>query len=505
MYRVAYGGVKKEDVEKLVTYVSSKAKLTDYETDFIRNVMELMYGIARQSTISEYQPTPSTMATLSEYMTLDTELVKQVLVERGLDEIWQKIWLTYITVRPIKSDAKTLLSTYVKAFRYTVIDKKVLEDYIKELPNYGFTAKEIEFITKAIDLEEQILEYKENRGEYTPTPSMLASMSEYITISEKLIQQVFTARKVPEEWQAIWRQYISIRPLVDDVRGLLTSYRRALVYVVLSDDIKKKVEAYANTIGFTQTEWDILALRTTLEELVNEARTAKSEYIPAPMTLASLCEYLPEAREFYSDVVQAKRIPKRWQELWARYIDIRPLVDDIKRYVSNAEALYVHFMTKKGDFEKILKEASGYLGHTSKEIEFLMKVTEFERYRNAWSELIGSVQRLVELSEYSPKASEYALGKLYEMIDALPLPDSDKIKLKAMWEEYIRNRPVKAEAKTYITQLINMYVEGLMDTSTFKKELSEMAKWGFSQDELMFYEAQASLRKARKLKIPVGE
>jgi hypothetical protein len=50
-----------------------------------------------------------------------------------------------------------------------------------------------------------------------------------------------------------------------------------------------------------------------------------------------------------------------------------------------------------------------------------------------------------------------------------------------------------------------MYVEGLMDTLTFKKELSEMAKWGFSQDELMFYEAQASLRKARKLKIPVGE
>jgi hypothetical protein len=385
MYRV--------DVEKLVTYVSSKAKLTDYETDFIRNVMELMYGIARQSTILEYQPTPSTMATLSEYMTLDINLVKQVLVERGLDEIWQKIWLTYITVRPIKADAKALLSTYVKAFRYEVVTKAALDEYVSTLPQYGFTAKEIELITKSIDLEEQIL----------------------------------------------------------------------------------------------------------------DAQTAKTEYIPAPLTLASICEYLPEAREFYSDVVQAKRIPKRWQELWARYIDIRPLVDDIKRYVSNAEALYVHFMTKKGDFEKILKEASGYLGHTSKEIEFLMKVTEFERYRNAWSELIGSVQRLVELSEYSPKASEYALGKLYEMIDALPLPDSDKIKLKAMWEEYIRNRPVKAEAKTYITQLINMYVEGLMDTLTFKKELGEMAKWGFSQDELMFYEAQASLRKARKLKIPVGE
>jgi hypothetical protein len=162
-------------------------------------------------------------------------------------------------------------------------------------------------------------------------------------------------------------------------------------------------------------------------------------------------------------------------------------------------------MTKKADFEKILKEANTYLGYTSKEIEFLMKVTEFERYSNAWTELIGSVERLVSLSEYSPKASKYALGKLYEMIDALPLTPTEKADLKAMWEEYIRNRPVKSEAKTYITQLINAYVEGIITDTTFKKELQDMKQWGFSDNELMFYEAQASLRKARKWKIPIGE
>jgi hypothetical protein len=393
MYRVAYGVVEKEDIEKLITYVSDKAKLTDQETEFIRQVMDIMYGIATRSTVAEYLPTPSTLATLSEYITLDTKLVKEVLSNRGLDKEWQNIWLTYITVKPIKADAKALLSTYVRAFRYGVIPKEVLDKYVKEIPEYGFTEKEIQFIKESINLEEQII----------------------------------------------------------------------------------------------------------------EARASKGEYIPTPITLATICEYLPEAREFYDDVVVAKRIPKEWQELWARYIDIRPLVDDIKRYVSNAEALYVRFMTKKADFEKILKEANTYLGYTSKETEFLMKVTEFERYRNAWTELVGSVERLVSLSEYSPRASKYALGKLYEMIDALPLTLTEKAELKAMWEEYIHNRPVKAEAKTYITQLINAYVEGLISDDVFKKELQEMAKWGFSADELTFYEAQAALRKARKWKIPIGE
>jgi phage-related protein len=609
MYRVAYGVVKREDVEKLITHVSSKAKLTDYEKEFIHNVLDIMYGMAA----SEYLPTPSTLATLSEYITLDPKLVGKVFEERRVPEEWRNIWLTYISVRPVKADAKSLLSTYVRALRQGVVSKEDVDKYVKELPQYGFTPREIEFIMRSVDLEEQIIEarenkreyiptpsmiasmleyvsipaaqiqkvfearkipeewrsiwmqyylvrpiaddarilanayyrakrlqiplgdvekqileilkasgmtpqelsirdlatqievvideYLENRREYIPTPSMLASMSEYITIPEQVIQQVFTARRIPSEWQQIWRQYISVRPLVDDIRGLLTSYRRAMLYVAIPEEVKKRVEEYAKTINFTQAEWDVLTLRIMLEELILESR----EYIPTPLTLASICEYLPEARRFFEDVVKARRIPERWRELWARYVDIKPLVDDVKRYVSRAEALYVRFMTKKDDFEKILQEASRYLGYTSKEIEFLMKVTEFERYRNAWTELIGSVERLVELSEYSPKAANYALGKLKAMIDALPLTAEEKNELKAMWEEYIKNRPVKSEAKTYLTQLINAYVEGLITDITFKKELYEMKNWGFSDNELMFYEAQAALRKARKWKIPIGE
>jgi hypothetical protein len=132
-----------------------------------------------------------------------------------------------------------------------------------------------------------------------------------------------------------------------------------------------------------------------------------------------------------------------------------------------------------------------------------VRITELERWRNAWTELIGSVERLVSLSEYSPRAAEYALGKVREMIDALPLPESERNNLKAMWEEYIKNRPVKAEARAYITQLSNAYAEGLLSRADLVNELNAMKQWGFSDNEIAFYLARAELMRARKLRIPI--
>jgi phage-related protein len=493
MYRVAQGVVKKEDMDKLIKFVVERAKLTDYETQYMRDIMEIIYGMVG----AEYLPTPSTMATLSEYMVLDSSLVQKVLVERRVPQEWMDVWLTYIRVRPIKPDAKQLLTTYIRAMRAGVVTKEDVDKYIASLPQFGFTPQEIELITKRVTLEEMIAESME----YVPTPSMLATMADYVSIPSSLIQRVFEVRKIPPEWQAIWSRYITVRPLVDDVRGLIASLLRTARRVAVPQGIISKVESYANMIGFTQTEREILDLRIELESMVENA----SEYIPTLSTLATMVEYLPEVRDYLPKVFMLRKIPPEWQAIWQKYLDVRPLVDDIRRYISRIEDLYARFMIKRDDFLKLFDEANKYLGFEKTELDFIFKAVEFERYRVAWSELIGSVERLVSLSEYSPKASTYALRKLYEMIDALPLSPADKQELKAMWEEYIKNRPVKSEARTYITQLINLYVDGLISDADFKKELQAMKQWGFSDNELMFYEAQAALRKMRKLRIPVGE
>jgi phage-related protein len=502
MYRLAYGVVRKEDYERLVDYVKDRAKLTEYEAEFIRGIMELMYGIARRNAAAEYLPTPSTMAALSEYMTLDPDEVKRVLEERGIPEYWRGAWLTYIAVRPIKADAKALLSAYVRAFRYGAVAKDAVEAYVKELPKYGFTPKEVEFISRAVELEEDILEARENRREYVPTLLTLASMSEYVTVPEDLVKKVFDAKRVPAEWRPVWATYISVRPLADDVRGLLNAYRRALLYAKVPEDVAKKVKDYASLINFTDKEWDILGLRVALEELVLDSRENRREYIPTPMTLATIAELVPEARQFFDEVVAARRIPAEWKPLWAKYVDYRPLIDEVRRMLSRAEQLYAYFAVEEDTYKKVLDSVK-YLGWTDKEIEFMLQTSRYERWLRAFRELVGDVDRMTMLAEYSPDARSFALGQLYKMIDAMPIDDATKGVLKKMWEQFIRIRPVRDEVTTYVRDVVNLYVAGLMTYDDLRKELEWLRQWGLDDYEIEFWLKIAEARRARKLKIPV--
>ncbi|MBW2632367.1 MAG: hypothetical protein JRC90_11560, partial [Deltaproteobacteria bacterium] len=598
MYRVAYGAVTKDDIEDLLSYVRSYAKLTTQEYNFIKKIADRLYSIASReysptpsqlATLAEYVkisethitkvfearqiptewrsiwreyikvrpvaddiksllttyrralvyttlpdelekeilsyakkinfgaeelkilqlrvqleelilqakeylPTPSMLATLSEYLALPENLITETLAKRRVPEEWMKIWLTYVRVRPIKSDAKALLSTYIRAFRYGVVTKDQLEEFIKTLPKYGFSKQEIEFISQAVNLEEQIIQARE----YIPTPYMLATMSEYMVIPKDLMNKVFEARHIPKEWIEIWMKYISIRPIADDVRGLLSTYRRALLYAEIPEDLAKRIEGYATMVGFTQTEWDILKLRVSLEELIQQSR----EYIPTPYSLATICEYLPEARKFFDEVMTARRVPPEWQELWAKYIDYRPIISEVNRMLAVVEDLYEYFAITEDAYRKVL-ESVKYLGWTDKEIEFMLSKSRYARFLRAYRELIGDVDRMVMLSEYSPRARDYALGQLYKMIDALPIDPETKEVLKEMWTQFIRVKPVYDEVKRYITDLINLYVEGLISDLDFTQELESLKEWGLSDDEIMFYKAIAGARRARKLKIPV--
>jgi len=328
---------------------------------------------------------------------------------------------------------------------------------------------------------------------------MLATMSEYIAISDDLIKSVFVARRIPEEWQPIWYQYIKIRPIVNDVRSLLTTYRRALLYIEIPEEIKEQVEELAKIIGFTEQEWSILQLRVQLEELIQNSR----EYIPTPYTLATLCEYIPEARQFFDEVVEARRIPREWIPVWARYVDIRPIISEVRKMISRAEDLYTYFMIDEETYKKVLEEMKD-LGYTDKEIELMLTSTRYERYYRAWRELIGDVDRMTTLADYSPEARSFALGQLYKMIDALPIDEETKAVLKKMWEQFIRIKPVKSEVTSYIRDLVNLYVEGLLSDIAFSQELEALREWGLDDYEIQFWKAIAGARRARKLKIVVG-
>jgi len=407
-----------------------------------------------------------------------------------------EIWRDVYTVRRIRAWTSRWLGWVLYRVAYGTVTKEDAEGLIEQVADYAkLTDREVEYLKNVVEILYGIAE-----REYAPTPSQLATISEYVSVPKDIIERVFEVRKIPEEWRKIWERYIDVRPISDDVRGLLASYRRALLYVTIPPEIENKVKEYANLIGFTDREWDILNTRVLLEELVMQARENMREYIPTPLTLANICEYLPEARQFFDEVMRAKRVPERWQALWAKYIDIKPLFNEIWRYFSRAEQLFAYFMIKEEKFKEVLQEVQGLLGFTDKEVEFILKTAEFERYRVAWREVIGDVDRMMQLAEYSPKARDYALGTIDKMIDALPIEEQTKQMLKEMWEQYIRVRPIYDEVRKYVTELINDFVEDVITQTEFEQELEALKKWGLDDYEIMFYKAIAGMKKARYLK-----
>jgi phage-related protein len=496
MYRIGYGVTKKKEIEELVDYMVKTCKLPQLEREYISRVMEYMMKLS----LREYIPTPSQLATIAEYIKISDDTIMKAFEQRGVPEEWTSFWKKYIEVRPLADDIRGLLSSYRRLLIYAKKVGKIpsdIEGVVKSLMSeIGFTDKEMAIFDLRVTIEEMLAQLKE----YVPTPMQMATLSEFIELPDALVDAAFEIRGVPPEWRTIWKNYIDIRPLADDVRELIRAYLRAIEYTEEAKGMLGVVMGYAQKIGFGADEINILQTRVRLEEMIYNTR----EYIPTPSQLATIVEVLPHAREYFDDVMNKRRVPANWQKLWAEYIDIKPLIDDLKKFLTGSEQLYIKFMIKKDDFIKMITDVLNKLGYTKDEQDLLLKITELERWRNAWTELIGSVERLVSLSEYSPRASKYALGKMYEMIDSLPISQADKQELKAMWEEYIRNRPVKSEARTYITQLSNLYAEGLISDADFSKELEAMKQWGFSDDEIMFYKARAALMKARKMKIPIG-
>jgi len=437
-------------------------------------------------------PSPTTIASLAEYLVLPEDLVKKTLEEYHVAPEWLPYWLEYIRVKPLKSDYKSLLSTYIRALRYKAVSEDEFKKFLKELAQWGFTPKEIEVVSRRAALEEAIVEAREAARLYIPTPTMLATLSEYMVLPENLIKEVFEQRHVPPEWQSIWLEYIRVRPLKSDFRRLLSAYIRAMRYGIIGrDEVKKFIESLRNW-GFTPIEIQVLEKIADLEAAITDAR----EYIPTPSQLATIAEYVPAARAFIQEVLVKRHVPKEWWPLWIQYVHLRPLSSEVREVIRDIRSLYEYFAVKLEDMEKALRQFIRY-GLESEEIALVVYGSQLRAALRAYRELVGTPRQLVSMAEYSPRARRLALAQVYKMIDALPVDPQTKEFLKKMWEEYIRVRPVYDEVRRYITELINDYANGLMTDEELKNELEALKDWGLDDYEIQFYIWLAQRRRVR--------
>jgi len=308
--------------------------------------------------------------------------------------------------------------------------------------------------------------------------------------------------------EAYWKAYVHVLDLYRDVythrrvrywvgRILTWSIYRVAYGWITAEDVAKLINTFAEPARLTELERKVLIdLIMAIAGMVK--REAGREYIPTPSMLASLSEVVPEARKLIVKVFEARNVPEEWQPIWAKYVWLKPILDEVKSLTTAVGRLFEYGLLDKAAFTKYLEYLATF-GFEQNEVKLIYARWLAEKQHRAFMEVLGTPRTVAGMAEYSPIARDFALSHAYKMIDAMPIDDATKQLLKKMWEEYVRVRPVYGEVRRYITELISDYQYGVISMDDFKKELEDLKKWGVDDYEIDFYVKLAEKRRARQL------
>jgi phage-related protein len=590
LYRAKrYIAVPKELEDKAITTAKSLG-ITDVELS-IRDLALELQVLADEARA--WAPSPSAIATLSEYVTIPRVLIETALRMRRIPEEWAGIWIQYISVKPVKPDYRAVLMAALKALRYNAMPKEQWDALLRASTQYGFTPTEvallqlraeielmieeaklwrpsistliamIEYVPEAVkllehfkvdpvfrpfiekyarvkpladearvlinalyrakryvsipaDLEKRVIDTVKTLGitddelmlrnlaleltvlvdearTWIPSPATIATLSEYVTMPRELVESALRARRIPDEWMSIWLQYIAVRPLKPDYKAVISTAIRALRFRAITDEQWKQILERAKLYGFTDQEVSLIQLRAELEMAIEEAR----EFVPTPSMLATIAEIVPEARRFIPQVFEARRIRGAWAEIWAKYIHLRPIADDIRRFTSAAFNLAERLIIPIDQLKPVFEMLKSY-GWEDTEIDIAKRAISAIQVRNAFTEAHGSARALAGMARHSDKAADLAYNRALKLIEALPVDNTTKDMLKQMWRDFIIGTQVHLEARSYIGELVAAYGDGVIDDATLDKELEYLKKLGVPEARLALVKRQAVLRRARR-------
>jgi len=332
------------------------------------------------------------------------------------------------------------------------------------------------------------------RREAIPSPSQLATFAEYMVLPATIIAKVLKEHNVPEEYWPLWITYIAVKPLKSDYKAVITTALRALRHNAITYDQWKAILENATRLGFTPTEIDLLQLRADLELAIESTR----EYVPTPSQLAMLAEHIPEVRDYIAQVFEARRVRGVWAELWAKYIYLRPTVDEVRRWANAMFGLAEYFVIDAEQLKQVFAILKTY-GYEDLEITIIQKTIDATRVRRAFMDVVGSPRAITGMARYSEKATDLAVSRAFKMIDALPVDDNTKKLLKEMWKQYVMSYQAYPEIRSYETELINAYAHGVLDEKALDQELDYLRKLGVPELRLALVKRTAKLRRTRVL------
>jgi phage-related protein/predicted HTH domain antitoxin len=466
-FRIIYGWIEPDTLDKFVDNISKiviNSKeikiLSDEEVVFFKTVAQQVYGIVKR----ELTPSPSTLATLSEYLDISKEAIDQVLQHYKIPQPFDEIYRKYIQIRPIKSDYKNLLTKARTALVKKIITEAEWKKYLERALEYGFTSREIEIIREIAELEEKIQESR------AWSPSILT----IITISETIPRAVELLKEYPIKplFREIIEEYARKKPLLDDIRVLINAYFRAKRYVDIPKDIEDAVKKYFTEYGLTEEEQAIRNLAIQLQELADEAKV----WIPTPSTIATISEYVEIPEKLIDEAIARKRIPEDWANILKQYIQARPLADEIRElvrayYRAKRYAALVGEEIPKGIEDKVKAYFSRYgVKQVEMEVRDLVVSLEvlIEEFREELRTRVPSPMQLATLSEYvyiPPELVEVALEK--HRIDQ---------RFRQIFLSYINVRPIIDEARIAINAYYRAVRYSEVYGITIPKEIDDAIK-----------------------------
>jgi hypothetical protein len=436
-YASVYKQTIPQDIEQAVQEYAQLFGLTDEEKDIrdlvakIRETVEIWREMSRERIL-----TPSMLATFSEYMVLDTEVVEDVLNKYNVPKEYWDLWKKYISVKPIKADYKSVINVALKALRYGAISKEEWEKILDSAESYGFTPSEISILQMRADLELMVDESKEWR----PTLLTLISMIEYVPEAFNLLKQY----KVDPRFAQIIEKYARVKPLADEFKSLLNLYYRVYARFKVPDVIVKTINEYAELLGFTEEELRLRHFRSWLDWLEDLWR----EWRLTPARIATLAEYVPIDLEIIDRYLRHAPIEEDEKDLWIKYIRLRSIKPDYKAVISTALRALRYRSITEDRWKNILENAKNY-GFTDTEISLLQLRSELELAIEEAREYIPTPSMLATISEHVPSITDEMINRVLE---SRRVPQE----WRGIWIQYIKARSIADEVRGLINAFYRM-------------------------------------------------
>ena len=462
-----YGVISRGELDAILR-AAPQYGFTKRQLDILERVIELEVEIEQSK---QYLPTPSMLATLAEYVSIPTSLVQQVLEKRHVPKEWVSIWLEYIRVKPIKSDYKSLLTAVIRAYRYGVIDARTLETYLKKAKSFGFSDIEIEIIREKAEIEVLI----EQAKEYIPTPSMLATIAEYVAIPEALIKEVFEKRRVPPEWTSIWIQYIRVKPVKSDYRRLIDVAIRAFLYGAIDQATLNKILEGAKSYGFSDAEIAILRSIVELDVLIEQHRL----WVPTLSMLTTIMEYVEVPREYIEKVVKERHIDPQFVAIWLRYTEARRISREVNEVISVYRRIYEYFFVT-ADVTRQVEQLAMRGGWTSDELKILGFELQLRKSYRIMAYLIPTIREFVRDALYLGEWEQL----LEDLLRARGIDYRRWAKQVDYYRKLVKSRKINRRVSWYITRLMHAYIVGAITKEEARRRLERFKPYGLSDDEI---------------------